>query len=53
MNVAGGRGCQCGDLPVFVSALRPNSVVARNGRIQVSEAERLCPLYGIYVYSQK
>ena len=35
MNVAGGMGCQDGDLPVFISALRPDSVVARSGKVQV------------------
>ncbi len=35
MNVAGGVGCQNGDLPVFISALRPDSVVARSGKVQV------------------
>ena len=35
MNVAGGMDCHCGDLPVFVSALKPNSVAARSGKIQV------------------
>ena len=35
MNVAGGIGCQNGDLPVFISALRPDSVVARSGKVQV------------------
>jgi len=36
MNVAGGKGCQCGDLPVFISALRADSIAAKNGKIQVS-----------------
>ena len=35
MNVAGGKGCQCGDLPVFISALRADSIAAKNGKIQV------------------
>ena len=35
MNVAGGMGCQCGDLPVFISALRADSIAAKNGKIQV------------------
>jgi len=34
MNVAGGKGCQCGDLPVFISALRADSIAAKNGKIQ-------------------
>ncbi|KAL5479626.1 hypothetical protein EMCRGX_G023174 [Ephydatia muelleri] len=34
MNVAGGVGCLCGDLPVFVSDIRPDSVVQRCGRVQ-------------------
>ena len=36
MNVAGGMGGQVGDLPVYISAIRPESAVARSGRIQVS-----------------
>ena len=35
MNVAGGVGCQNGDLPVFISALRPDAVVAKSGKVQV------------------
>ena len=38
MNVAGGVGCLCGDLPVFVSDIRPDSVVQRCGRVQVRNA---------------
>lgn len=36
MNVAGGIGGQVGDLPVYISAIRPESAVARAGKIQVS-----------------
>ena len=36
MNVAGGMGGQVGDLPVYISAIRPESAVAKSGRIQVS-----------------
>ena len=39
MNVAGGKGCQCGDLPVFISALRADSIAAKNGKIQVRGCE--------------
>lgn len=35
MNVAGGIGCQVGDIPVYISAIRPESAVARCGKIQV------------------
>ena len=40
MNVAGGIGCQVGDIPVYISAIRPESAVARCGKIQVRERER-------------
>lgn len=42
MNVAGGVGGQVGDLPIYISAIRPESAVARCGKIQVSlwEEER-------------
>ena len=35
MNVAGGKGSDPGDLPIFISALRPDSVAGRCGQIQV------------------
>ena len=38
MNVAGGVGGQVGDLPVYISAIRAESAVARSGKIQVSES---------------
>ena len=46
MNVAGGVGCLCGDLPVFVSDIKPDSIIQKCGRIQVrftevGETERL------------
>ncbi len=41
MNVAGGMGCQNGDLPVFISALRPDSVVAKCGKVQVGTKYRI------------
>lgn len=42
MNVAGGVGGQVGDLPIYISAIRPESAVAKCGKIQVSlwEEER-------------
>ena len=40
MNVAGGIGCQVGDIPVYISAIRPESAVARCGKIQVRKRER-------------
>ena len=40
MNVAGGVGGQVGDLPVYISAIRAESAVARSGKIQVSETSR-------------
>lgn len=47
MNVAGGKGCQCGDLPVFISALRADSIAAKNGKIQVSVCVCLvCSVHG-------
>ena len=42
MNVAGGMGCQCGDLPVFISALRADSIAAKNGKIQVCVCVCVC-----------
>lgn len=38
MNVAGGVGGQVGDLPVYISAIRAESAVARSGKIQVIES---------------
>ena len=38
MNVAGGVGGQVGDLPVYISAIRAESAVARSGKIQVGES---------------
>lgn len=37
MNVAGGAGSRVGDLPIFISAIKPDSVVGRCTKIQVSE----------------
>lgn len=36
MNVAGGMGGQVGDLPIYISAIRSESAVAKSGRIQVN-----------------
>ena len=36
MNVAGGAGGTVGDLPIFISAIKQDSVVGRSGKIQVS-----------------
>ena len=35
MNVAGGLGGQCGDLPVFISDIREDSVIGRCEKVQV------------------
>lgn len=35
MNVAGGIGGDGGDLPIYISDLRPDSVVGRCSQIQV------------------
>ena len=37
MNVAGGAGSRVGDLPIFISAIKPDSVIGRCSKIQVSE----------------
>ena len=49
MNVAGGMGCQCGDLPVFISALRADSIAAKNGKIQVRVCVCVCVGVGVGV----
>ena len=36
MNVAGGTGGTVGDLPIFISAIKQDSVIGRSGKIQVS-----------------
>ena len=36
MNVAGGAGGSVGDLPIFISAIKPDSIVAQCRKIQVS-----------------
>lgn len=35
MSVGGGKGSEEGDLPIYVSDLRPDSVVGKCGQIQV------------------
>ena len=37
MNVAGGTGGTAGDLPIFISAIKQDSVIGCCGKIQVSE----------------
>ena len=40
MNVSGGFGSEGGDLPIYISALRPDSIVWKCGQIQVSAEDR-------------
>ena len=49
MNVAGGVGGQVGDLPIYISAIRPESAVARSGKIQVSENRESVTFQIIYI----
>jgi len=35
MNIGGGKSSQSGDLPIYISDLRPDSVASKSGQIQV------------------
>ena len=41
MNVAGGAGGTVGDLPIFISAIKPDSVVGCCGKIQVRKLRKI------------
>ena len=41
MNVAGGAGGTVGDLPIFISAIKQDSIVGRSRKIQVSGQQKL------------
>ena len=49
MNIGGGKGSINGDLPIYISDLRPDSVASKSGQIQVRQKNIYLHIY-IYIY---